>query len=64
MKPEKKSWMKSLFAYAEGETKRLGLSVVLSVCSVVLGLVPFYRMYRMLCLFTAGTATAGSIVQW
>lgn len=64
MKPEKKSWMKSLFAYAEGETKQLGLSVVLSVCSVVLGLVPFYRMYRMLCLFTAGTATAGSIVQW
>ena len=56
--------MKSLFAYAEGENKRRGPSVVLSVCSVVLGLVPFYCMYRMLCLFTAGTAAAGSIVQW
>ena len=64
MKSEKKGWLNALFAYAEGETRRLGLSVVLSVCSVVLGLVPFYCMYRMLCLFTAGAAATGSIVQW
>lgn len=64
MKPEKKSWMKSLFAYAEGENKRLVLSVVLSVLSVVLGLVPFYCMYQVICLFTAGTATAAAIVKW
>ncbi len=64
MKPEKKSWMKALFAYAQGENKRLALSVVLSVLSVVLGLVPFYCMYKMICLFTAGTASAGAIVKW
>ncbi len=64
MKPEKKSWMSSLFAYAKGETKQLGLSVLLSVCSVILGLVPFYCMYRMICLFAAGSATVGGIVQW
>ena len=64
MKPEKKSWMKSLFAYAEGEQKRLALSVVLSVLSVVLGLVPFYCMYRIICLFTDGTATATGIITW
>ena len=52
MKSEKKSWMKSLFAYAKGEQKRLALSVTLSMLSVVLGLVPFYCMYRMICLFT------------
>ena len=64
MKPEKKRWMKALFAYAQGENKRLALSVVLSVLSVVLGLVPFYCMYKMICLFTAGIASAGAIVKW
>lgn len=56
--------MKSLFAYAEGENKRLVLSVVLSVLSVVLGLVPFYCMYQVICLFAAGAATAAAIVKW
>ena len=64
MKSEKKNWMKSLFAYASGEKKRLALSVVLSVLSVVLGLVPFYCMYRMICLFPAGAATTAGIVRW
>ena len=60
----KKSWMQALFAYAGGEKKRLALSVVLSVLSVVLGLAPFYCMYRMLALFTLGAVTAGEIVKW
>ena len=64
MKPEKKSWMNALFAYAEGERKQLVLSVVLSVLSVMLGLVPFYCMYRMLCLFAAGTASGAACVRW
>ena len=56
--------MNALFAYAEGEQKRLILSVVLSVLSVAAGLVPFYCMYEVICLFTAGTATAAAIVKW
>ena len=64
MKTEKKSWMKALFAYASGEKKRLALAVVLSVLSVVLGLVPFYCMYRMICLFPAGAAATAEIVRW
>ena len=64
MKPEKKSWMKSLFAYAKGEEKRLALSVVLSVASVVLGLLPFYCMYQLICLFAAGTVTTAGILTW
>ena len=63
MKSEKKSWMNALFAYAEGEKKALALSVVLSVLSVMLGLVPFYCMYAMLGLFVAGTAAA-EIAKW
>ena len=58
MEAKKKSWTSALFAYAEGEKSRLLLSVVLSVLSVMLGLVPFYCMYRLICLMAAGTATA------
>ena len=64
MRSEENSWMRSLFAYADGENKRLTLSVVLSVLSVMLGLVPFYCMYRVICLFDAGTATAAGILGW
>ena len=53
--------MSTLFAYAEGEKKRMYLSVVLSVLSVAAGLAPFYCMNAMLCLFVAGTATAAEL---
>ena len=64
MKPEKKNWLHTLFAYARGEKKRLYLSVVLSVLSVAVGLLPFYCMYRLICLFTAGAASAPGVVHW
>ena len=64
MKSEKKSWMNALFAYAQGEKKRLVWSVVLSVVSVVLGLAPVYCMYRMICLFAVGTATTAAVIKW
>ncbi len=64
MKSEKKSWIHALFAYAGGEKKRMLLSIVLSVLSVMAGLVPFYCMYAVICLFVAGTGTAAAIVQW
>ncbi len=53
-----------LFAYAESEKKKMVLSVVLSVLSVMLGLVPFYCMYRMICLFVADSATTAEIIKW
>ena len=64
MEAKKKSWTKSLFAYAQGEEKRMILSIILSVLSVILGLLPFYCMYAMLSLFVAGTATSAQIVKW
>ena len=48
MKPEKKNWLHTLFAYARGEKKWMYLSVVLSVLSVAVGLLPFYCMYRLI----------------
>ena len=64
MKPEKKSWTDALFAYAESEKKKLALSVVLSVVSIVLGLLPFYCMYEIICLFVSGAVAASDIIKW
>ncbi len=64
MKSEKKSWLSALFAYAQGERRQLVLSVVLSVASILLGLVPFFCMYRLICLFASGTADTAEILQW
>lgn len=63
-KSEKKSWMNALFTYAEGEKKKMVISVILSVLSVTLGLVPLYCMYKMICLFVAGTVTSAAVVKW
>lgn len=64
MNSEKKNFMNALFAYAKGEKKKMILSVILSVLSVTLGLVPFYCMFRMICLFVAGTVTMTAIATW
>lgn len=64
METKKSSWTKSLFAYAQGQQQKMILSVILSVISVSVGLIPFYCMYRVICLFAAGTATAAVIVKW
>ncbi|MDO4385184.1 MAG: ABC transporter ATP-binding protein [Clostridia bacterium] len=64
MKIQKKSWVQTLFTYAEGEKRKLWLSVALSVVSVTAGLAPFYCMYRIICLFVAGTASAAGVVGW
>ena len=63
-KDQKPNVLSTLFAYADGEKKRLAASVVLSVLSVTLGLLPFYCMYRMICLFAIGAATAGAVIRW
>ena len=64
MKQKKSSWMSALFAYAKNAKGELGLSVVLSVVSILLGLVPFFCMYRVICLFAAGTATKAAVIGW
>lgn len=64
METKKKSWLDALFAYAEGEKGKMALSVVLSVLSVMMGLVPFYCMYEIICLFVAQGATAALIIKW
>ena len=64
MKTEKKSFLNALFAYAGGEKKKMIGSVILSVLSVTAGLIPFYCMYKLICLFVTDAVAAGGIVQW
>lgn len=64
MKEKKKSWTKSLFAYAQKEKKRMVGSIILSIISVIMGLVPFYCMYRLIDLFVAQNASTQSIWMW
>ena len=64
MKNEKTSWMNAIFSYAENEKKKMTVSILLSVLSVISGLLPFYCMYELICLFVAGTATAAAVLQW
>ena len=59
-----KSWIHTLFAYAQDEKKKLGESVVLSVLSIVAGLVPFCCMYKMIDLFVQNVITKEAIVKW
>lgn len=56
--------MSALFAYAKNAKGELGLSVVLSVVSILLGLVPFFCMYRVICLFATGTAAKAAVISW
>lgn len=42
---KKDSWLKVLLSYTEGSGRRLGTSVVLSVISIVSGLMPYYCIY-------------------
>ena len=44
--------------------KKMILSVIFSVLSVMLGLAPFYCMYRLISLFVAGTVTKAAIGNW
>ena len=64
MQTEKKSFLNVLFSYAGGEKKKMILSVILSVISVMLGLVPFYCMYELISMFVTDTVTTGEIVKW
>lgn len=65
MKENKKdNWFSCLMNYAEGCKGRLIMSVLLSVISVISGLVPYYCVYRMIELFTRDAVTNELLLQW
>lgn len=66
-KQEKKdSWLKVLFRYTDGSERRMGLSVILSIISVIGGLVPYYCIYRGADLYirNIGQVPMLEIIRW
>lgn len=61
---KKQGWLANLLSYAAGSKKELLASMILSVISIVSGLVPYYCMYRIIDAFILGTAAASTILRW
>lgn len=64
MEKKKENWFFCLMNYAIGNKGKLSLSVLLSVISIVSGLVPYYCVYRMIELFTRNEVTNAFMVHW
>ena len=63
---KKDSWLKVLLSYTEGSGQRLGISVVLSVISIISGLMPYYCIYRGIDLYirNLNQAPMQEILKW
>lgn len=60
----KPGWMSCLLSYARGSKGKLMGSVILSVISVVAGLLPYYCVFRLIEGFAAGQLTNHMIAVW
>lgn len=63
-KTEKKGWLPIVFSYTEGRRGKLALSVLLSVVSIVAGILPYFCLYRVIEAFVNGTVTESVIAYW
>lgn len=61
---EKKNWLKILFKYASSEKIKMVFSIILSIISVISGLVPFYCMYRIIFLFVENNININNALLW
>lgn len=63
---KKDSWLKVLLSYTDGSGRRLGTSIVLSIISIVSGLMPYYCIYRGIDLYIRNMdqAPVQDIVKW
>ena len=63
-KKKRKNWFRTLLSYADGREYRMWLSVILSIVSIVSGLIPFYCVYRMVEAYITGTLENAVIIFW
>ena len=63
-KKKRKNWFSTLLSYADGREHRLWLSVILSIVSIVSGLIPFYCVYRMVDAYMVGALGNAVIIFW
>lgn len=64
MNKKKENWMQAIFQYADRQKGRMTASVVLSIISVIAGLLPFFCMYQVICLFVENEVTYQGIARW
>ena len=64
MEEKKKNFLSCLLSYAKESKSKMVLSTILSIVSIVTGLVPFYCFYQIICRFLNETADVHSIVFW
>ena len=61
---EEKNWFGTLLSYAKGSGGRLGASMLLSVISLLAGLVPYYCVYRILDRYIAESLDRNYVIQY
>ena len=61
---KKQGWIACLLEYAKGGKGKLIASVVLSILSVVSGILPYYCMYRILNDFIQETVQMNAMMKW
>ncbi|MDO4327479.1 MAG: ABC transporter ATP-binding protein, partial [bacterium] len=61
---KKKGWLSCLLSYTDGSRRDLTGSVILSVISVVAGLVPYYCMFRLIEMYVDSALTVQKIWLW
>ena len=64
LKKKRKNRFKVLLSYAEGSRRSMWVSILLSIISIVSGLIPFYCIYRMVDDYLAGSLENSGIMYW
>ena len=58
------NWFKTLLSYAKGSGTKLVISVILSIISLVVGLVPYYCVYKMIDAYITGGLDKDRVLFW
>ena len=58
------NWFKTLLSYAKGSGTKLVISVILSIISLVAGLVPYYCVYKMIDAYITGGLDKDRVLFW
>ena len=63
-KQEKKSWFNVLMSYASESKKDLVISVILSIVSILSGMVPYFSIYKIIEKYTESSVSSKDIIFW
>ncbi len=61
---KQKSWVKTLFSFASRCKGKITISVICAIISVAGGIVPYFGVYKIICLFIDETPTLDKIIFW